>query len=195
MMWQLLTAAAGIHARGVIHRDIKPQNILVADDLSAVKLCDFGLAIRASNLPPTLDMPGSLDARVDAWSLGCVMASVVTGRSVFNALNDPPDEELFAILRVLGVPDEDAWPGFLDTPFAVSWMPKLDLRQPSVMRDIVPETALSDQGFQVLSGLLVCNPERRLTAADALKLPWFAHQDARETTLLVPNKAQALLAL
>ncbi|GJN23885.1 hypothetical protein PR202_gb11577 [Eleusine coracana subsp. coracana] len=77
-------------------------------------------------------MPGSLDARVDAWSLGCVMAWVVTGMSVFNALDDPPDEELFAILRVLGVPDEDAWPGFLDTP-------KLDLRQPSVLREIVPK--------------------------------------------------------
>lgn len=194
-----------IHARGIVHRDIKLQNVLVADDLRAVKLCDLGLAMRTSEERPPyapagtpgyrapeilLELP-EYDARVDAWSLGVVMAEVLTGRRLFNSLWDPPDEELHAILRVLGVPDDDAWPGFLDTPFACSSRPELDLRRPNVLRQRVPETALSDRGFEVLSGLLVCNPYRRLTAADALSLPWF--QDMEEGKETPTNKAQALL--
>jgi cell division cycle 2-like len=79
---------------------------------------------------------------------------------------------------VLGVPDEEAWPGFLDTPFATErWKELMNLQQqpsPNVLRERIPETVLSNQGFEVMSGLLVCNPDDRLTAAAALKLPWFA---------------------
>jgi serine/threonine protein kinase len=50
VMRQLLTAAAGMHARGVVHRDIKPCNVLVAED-PRVKICDFGLTMSASDRP------------------------------------------------------------------------------------------------------------------------------------------------
>jgi cell division cycle 2-like protein len=45
------------------------------------------------------------------------------------------------------------------------------------LRELFPEELLSEEGFQVLKGFLTCNPNRRLTAAAALKLPWFAEKD------------------
>ncbi|GJN23887.1 hypothetical protein PR202_gb11579 [Eleusine coracana subsp. coracana] len=191
VMWQLLTATAGMHARGVIHRDIKPENILVTEDHGSVKICDFGLAMSASDPPPhepagtlwykapemLLDLP-VYDARVDAWSLGCVMAAMIKGSALFQGCYE--DGQLCAIFDVLGVPDDDAWPGFSSTAFATVVLPELDVQKQSWLRELFPETMLSDQGFELLNGLLTCNPENRLTSAAALKLPWFAGVDATE---------------
>jgi hypothetical protein len=57
-----------------------------------------------------------------------------------------------------------------------------------VLSERIPETVLSEQGFQVLKGLLTCNPENRFTAAAALKLPWFNGVDATE--LPIKKKAR-----
>jgi hypothetical protein len=51
-------------------------------------------------------------------SLGCVMAEVLTGRRLFETYYGDRDQGILTILSVLCVPDEEAWPGFLDTPFA-----------------------------------------------------------------------------
>jgi cell division cycle 2-like protein len=53
-------------------------------------------------------------------------------------------------------------------------MPPLKMGQRSRLRELFPEETLSQEGFEVMSGLLTCNPEKRMTAAQALKLPWFA---------------------
>ncbi|KAL6898059.1 hypothetical protein ACP4OV_006655 [Aristida adscensionis] len=184
-MYQLLTAAKGMHERRVVHRDIKPQNILVGDDHRVLKICDFGLAASTAEAPAPLEPAGTLyyeapevllempehDALVDVWSLGCVM--------------------LLAIFDTLGVPDEETWPGFSSTAFATETLPELEVERCSHLREMFPETKLSEQGFEVLNGLLTCNPGKRLTAAAALKLPWFAEVDALE----LPRKGEVASAL
>ncbi|WVZ59820.1 hypothetical protein U9M48_009915 [Paspalum notatum var. saurae] len=208
-MWQLLTGVAKMHASGIVHRDIKPQNILVVGDgdgdghsHAVLKLCDFGLAMSASE-PPPYDPVGTLwyqapevlldkddyDSKVDVWALGCVMAELIdTGTPLFQGCHD--DSQLFAIFDVLGVPDDSTWPWFSSTPFATVIMPEIDVQRCSHLRELFPRTKLSDQGFQVLSGLLTCNPEKRLTAAAALKLPWFNKIDA----LKLPKKEEVASA-
>uniref|UniRef100_A0A8R7UAZ2 [RNA-polymerase]-subunit kinase n=1 Tax=Triticum urartu TaxID=4572 RepID=A0A8R7UAZ2_TRIUA len=185
-MWKLLTGAKTMHGRHVVHRDIKPGNILVGQDGELVKICDFGLAISMSELPPynqagtpfyvapeVLLGKRDYDALVDTWSIGCVMAEMLTGKTLF--LGDDDDDQLWSIFRVLGVPDESTWPGFTSLPHTAEALRLLPAgHNHSRLRDLFPEEKLSEEGFQVLQGLLTCNPDKRLTAAAALKHPWFA---------------------
>ncbi|RLN39709.1 hypothetical protein C2845_PM01G33780 [Panicum miliaceum] len=191
VMWQVLEGAKKMHDQRIVHRDIKPENILVSDDGRAVKICDFGLAMSMSEAPPYEPDAGSLwymapelllekpdyDERVDTWSLGCVMAHLIDGNVLFG---DGRNEEgqLREIFDVLGYPDERTWPWFSSTPFAIEVLPELDVHHRNHLRELFPEAKLSQQGFEVLNGLLTCNPDKRLTAAAALDHPWFAKVDA-----------------
>ena len=184
-----------MHERRVVHRDIKPSNNLVGGaDRSVVKICDFGLAMSMDERPP-YDQAGTLcymapemllekpdyDERVDAWSLGCVMAELINGCSPFEGLDDSEEGQLCAIFDVLGVPDDTTWPWFSSMAFAAVRMPELDsVQRRNLLREHFPETKLSEEGFEVLSRLLTCNPDKRLTAAVALRHPWFAKIGALE---------------
>ncbi|XP_034570504.1 putative cyclin-dependent kinase F-2 [Setaria viridis] len=95
-MWQLLTGAKGMHESNIVHRDMNPGNILVGDGHRILKICDFELAKYMSEAPP-YEPAGTLaykapemllvlrdsDARVDACSLGCIMAEIIYGRPLF----------------------------------------------------------------------------------------------------------------
>ena len=187
-----------MHDRHVVHRDIKPANVLVAEAGQVLKICDFGLAISTSDPPPHSEAgtmyytaPEVLmgkpdpDASADAWSLGCVMAELVGGEILmqragvdaallhFQKYYGEEIAYLWTIFGLLGTPDDVTWPGFASLPRAAK-MPPLKLGQRSRLGELFPEETLSDEGFEVMMGLLTCNPDKRLTAADALKLPWFA---------------------
>uniref|UniRef100_A0ACD5TVQ9 Uncharacterized protein n=1 Tax=Avena sativa TaxID=4498 RepID=A0ACD5TVQ9_AVESA len=196
-MWKLLTGAKMMHDRHVVHRDFKPANILVGQDGEFVKICDLGLAITMSDSPP-YSQAGTLpylapemllhkpnyDALVDTWSLGCVMAEMITGKALFYDAEDGRGHEfndtshivqLWSIFRVLGMPDDKTWPEFMTLPLTTEALQLLPAgHKHNRLRDIFPEEKLSKEGFEVLQGLLTCNPDKRLTAAKALKHPWFA---------------------
>lgn len=127
-MWQLLQGLAYCHARRVLHRDLKLQNLLV-DKRGNIKLADFGLA-RSIGLPirtythevvtlwyrsPELLLKAThYGPSVDLWSLGCIFAEMQTNRILFPG--DSEIDQLYRIFRTLGTPDETNWPGFYSMP-------------------------------------------------------------------------------
>jgi cell division cycle 2-like protein len=187
IMRQLLGGARHIYRRGVVHRDIKPENILVGGGgIEDVKLCDMGLAVSMRERPPygkrgtyrymapeVLLGQTDYDAMVDMWSLGCVMAELLTGESLFDADGDA--ETLLAIFRVLGVPLFTTWPAYDSLPLAgkLATPPRVITR--NKLREHFPEDLLSKEGFEVLKGLLSCNIDKRLSATTALRRPWFTN--------------------
>ncbi|CAN6234466.1 unnamed protein product [Urochloa humidicola] len=193
IMRQLLAGAEVMQRHGIVHRDIKPDNILVGDG-DAIKICNYGVAKSMAEKDTPCRFAGTLaymapevlaknadhDALVDAWSLGCVMAELLTGKLPFAGKDKT--HHLFKIFDVLGVPCKRVWqamkPQAYDDEVQV-WRPRqLRVRHRNRLRELFPEEMLSSDGFQVLKGLLTCDPENRLTATAALQCPWFTENDA-----------------
>ncbi|CAN6203682.1 unnamed protein product [Urochloa humidicola] len=183
VMRQLLRGAERMHGAGIIHRDIKPDNILVSPGggaAAAVKICDLGLAAPARaaaageyyyyperrvgtllyRSPEQLAGRRDYGPGVDVWALGCVMAELLTGEHMFDAATEEDMlarvTELGRALAEKGTRAFDEWPVFRGVP------------------------ELSRGAREVLAGLLAVDPRDRLTAAAALRHPWFAEGEEEE---------------
>jgi cell division cycle 2-like protein len=119
IMRQLLDGARHMHACRIMHRDIKPGNILVAGgEPISVKICDVRLAASITNRPPyeqvgtrrymALEMllgKKDYDAMVDMWSLGCVMAELLIGAAVRRGRRQRPVPPNIPCARRAGAED------------------------------------------------------------------------------------------
>nr|CAD7405899.1 unnamed protein product [Timema poppensis] len=133
--FQLLSAISFCHAHKVLHRDLKPQNLLI-DHTGYIKLADFGLA-RGFGIPvrtythevvtlwyraPEILLGAKFyTTSVDIWSLGCIFAEMMMKRALFPG--DSEIDQLFRIFRTLGTPDESVWPGVSKLPDYKSMFP------------------------------------------------------------------------
>ncbi|KAG9348691.1 hypothetical protein JZ751_029008, partial [Albula glossodonta] len=135
-LYQLLQGIAFCHSHRVVHRDLKPQNLLL-NQSGAIKLADFGLA-RAFGVPmrsythevvtlwyraPEILLGCKYySTAVDIWSIGCIFAEMVTKRPLFPG--DSEIDQLFRIFKKLGTPNEEVWPGVSRLPDYKSRFPR-----------------------------------------------------------------------
>ncbi|VDD74053.1 unnamed protein product [Mesocestoides corti] len=129
LLYQLLRGLAYCHDRRILHRDLKPQNLLVSAT-GELKLADFGLA-RAKSVPshtyshevvtlwyrPPDVLLGSTNytASLDMWGVGCIFLEMLSGDAIFPGVNDAVDQ-LDKIFRYMGTPTEETWPGVSKLP-------------------------------------------------------------------------------
>ncbi|XP_057416977.1 cell division control protein 2 homolog [Lotus japonicus] len=180
-LYQILCGIAYCHSHRVLHRDLKPQNLLIDRSNNALKLADFGLA-RAFGIPvrtfthevvtlwyraPEI-LLGSrhYSTPVDVWSVGCIFAEMVNQRPLFPG--DSEIDELFKIFRIMGTPNEDTWPGVTSLPDFKSAFPKWPSKD---LATVVPN--LDSAGLDLLSNMLRLDPTKRVTARSALEHEYF----------------------
>jgi len=174
---QLLDGVSYCHRNRVLHRDLKPQNLLI-NAAGMIKLADFGLA-RAFGVPvrtythevvtlwyraPEILLGSKFySTAVDNWSIGCIFAEMLTRRPLFPG--DSEIDQLFRIFRSLGTPTEQSWPGVTSLPDFKPQFPKWNTKE---IDSILP-LKLSAGGHDLLSSLLTYNPGERISAKQALQ--------------------------
>ena len=191
-VYQLCRALAHIHALGICHRDIKPQNLLVDPVTNILKLCDFGSAKQLVQGEPNVSyicsryyrapelLFGATDysTQIDTWSVGCVAAELILGRPLFPGKDCV--EQVVEIFRVLGTPSKEEIEAmnrhYIEIQFSqvqrLPWSKVLPSNTPLELIDII-------------SKMLLYSPAARITPLYACIQPAFELLRMRTTTL--PN--------
>ena len=197
LVYQILRGLKYIHSAGIIHRDLKPSNIAVNEDCE-LKILDFGLARLADD-----QMTGYVATRwyrapeimlnwmhynqtVDIWSVGCIMAELLTGKTLFPG-SDHIDQ-LKSIMNLCGTPKDELLEKIISQS-ARNFIKTLPIIQ---KRDFVNVfVGANPKAVDLLEKMLVLDTDCRLTAADALQHPYLEkfHDPEDEPTAPLYDKS------
>ena len=190
--YQLLRSLGYLHAIGICHRDVKPQNLLVNPDSHILKICDFGSAKRLvpgeANVsyicsryyraPELIFGATEYNSAIDVWSAGCVIAELILGKPLFPG--ESGVDQLVEIIKILGTPSRDQInsmnPSYTECKFpqikSVPWK--------KVFRFDTPNEAI-----ELISLLINYSPQARPKALEALSHPFF--DELRDQSSVLPN--------
>jgi len=181
-LFQLIRGLSYCHSRRILHRDLKPQNLLI-NDIGELKLADFGLA-RAKSVPtktysnevvtlwyrPPDVLLGSTEysTPIDMWGVGCIFYEMASGRPLFPG--STVEDELHLIFKVLGTPTEDNWPGISMSEELQNYHFPYYPAEPLVKR----APRLDSEGIDLVSKFLLYEARKRVSAREAMHHPYFA---------------------
>ncbi|VTJ77026.1 Hypothetical predicted protein, partial [Marmota monax] len=180
-LYQILRGLAYCHRRKVLHRDLKPQNLLI-NEKGELKLADFGLA-RAKSVPtktysnevvtlwyrPPDVLLGSSEysTQIDMWGVGCIFFEMASGRPLFPG--STVEDELHLIFRLLGTPSQETWPGVSSSDEFKNYnFPKY---KPQPLINHAPR--LDSEGIELITKFLQYESKKRVSAEEAMKHVYF----------------------
>lgn len=196
-IYQILVGLKYIHSANVLHRDLKPGNLLVNADCE-LKICDFGLARGFSNDPeknagflteyvatrwyraPEIMLSfQSYTKAIDVWSVGCILAELLGGKPLFKG-KDYVDQ-LNQILHFLGTPSEETLQR-IGSQRAQEYVRSLPFMQRIPFKQLFPNA--NPEALDLLDKMLAFDPSDRITVEEALEHPYLKiwHDPADEPT-------------
>eukprot|EP00475_Leptophrys_vorax_P004206 TRINITY_DN1251_c0_g1_i1.p1 TRINITY_DN1251_c0_g1~~TRINITY_DN1251_c0_g1_i1.p1 ORF type:complete len:474 (+),score=140.17 TRINITY_DN1251_c0_g1_i1:58-1479(+) len=185
IVYQILCGLKYIHSAKVIHRDLKPGNILINADCQ-VKICDLGLArglnvaedeqvdlteyvvTRWYRAPEVMVSAQAYEYGIDVWAVGCILGELFNREPLFQG--DNYVDQLNVIFGVLGTPTPEDLECILNAE-ALQFVKKLKKKNAVPLRKVFPNA--SSKALDLLSRMLVFNPKNRITVDEALKHPFF----------------------
>eukprot|EP00054_Salpingoeca_dolichothecata_P014941 m.85095 g.85095 ORF g.85095 m.85095 type:complete len:404 (+) comp21245_c1_seq1:104-1315(+) len=182
LVYQMLRALVYVHSAGILHRDLKPSNIAINQDCD-LKILDFGLARVANHdggmtgyvatrwyrAPEIMLRWGNYKDTVDMWSVGCIMAELLTGRALFQGQDHV--QQLNKICQLLGRPSQD-YIESIESPSARQYVQSLNDGGGQDFREVFD--GVNEEAIDLLEKLLMFDTEQRLTAWQAIRHPYFA---------------------
>ena len=187
-VFQMCKAVSYLHKNNMIHRDVKPENLLIDENLN-LKLCDFGfarkvklnrqnnnidtmtdyVATRWYRSPELLLSGGIYGPEVDYWAIGCIMGELADGNPMFPGENEV--DQLNCIIKILGNLPEDLVNMYYENPI---------YNEKELFKVKKPETLerkylgiLSPTAIDFMKGLLELDPNKRLNGENVFKHKYF----------------------
>ena len=179
-LFQILIAINFCHSKRILHRDLKPQNLLIDKD-GIIKVADFGLArsfgIPIKTLtheiltlwyraPEILLGQKEYSTPVDMWSIGLIFYEMAHRKPLF--AGDCEIDQIFKIFQMFGTPNEKTWPG-------VTKLPEFKLTFPQFKGKGLNayNRNIDDIGLDLLNKMIQIDPCKRISAKQALQHPYF----------------------
>lgn len=185
VMYQILKGIDYLHSKKVLHRDLKPQNILIDNNLR-IKIADFGLS-RTYSIPikqytrevltlwyrsPELILGAEYySTGIDMWSIGCIFGELFLKKPLF--MGDSEINQLFKIFETLGSPNEDTLPGYKTFPHYQTQFPFWE--KGTGLKSKLEGTCCNSEALDLLTSMLLYNPAKRISCKEALKHSFFAN--------------------
>jgi len=178
--FQMFRALAYLHSLNILHRDFKPQNLLVDKMSHILKVCDFGsskklnkgennvayICSRYYRAPELVFGSTNYDGAIDVWSAGCIIGELLLGEPLFPG--DSTMDQMIEIIKKLGTPTQEE---------ILEMNPKAQQQKfpkiPPKPWSKVFKTKVDPLVLDLLEKVLMYNPHKRLTAVEALAHPYF----------------------
>jgi len=184
-LYQILRGLKYLHSAGILHRDIKPGNLLVNSNCQ-LKICDFGLArceepdrskemtqevvTQYYRAPELLSGSTYHSYGVDVWSVGCIFAELLGRKILFQAQS--PIQQLNQVIKLLGTPHPEDIRASGASEGAFRYIMNQPYRPPALHTLHNLSSSASHEAIHLLCRMLYFNPSKRISVADALTHPY-----------------------